>query len=470
MTWKTAIYLQGGQDNMKARSDLKDVVIIGGGPAGMAVADKLYDLGITNILIIEKEENLGGVLSQCIHDGFGLTKLGENITGPEYAEVYKERIKNKKIEMLLAATVMEITDEENDTIKQVLVATRTGNLTFKANAVVLTTGCRERGRGNLGIPGARVAGIFTAGTAQAFINLKNLMPGKKVVIVGSGDIGLIMARRLTLEGAEVICVIEKENTYGGLKRNIKQCLEDFNIPLLTNTVIANIYGKARVSGVDIVKVENEQTVGQVSHITCDTLIISAGLISEDSILKTKKDGTFVCGNALFVHGLVDDVSNSGEEVAAEVKSYLSGDYKKLETSKYVAKNILQTRKLEAEYVYNKKIEEVKHKDLDTITCIKCPNGCEIDRMFDGGKCDKGAEYAKEELANPSRVLTSSVKVVSGEYPLISVKTTAPIPKGMLSAGMKIIKDIVIEAPVKCGQVILEDFIVEGVKLIATGTV
>jgi len=224
-------------------------------------------------------------------------------------------------------------------------------------------------------------------------------------------------------------------------------LEDVNISLSTNTVIANIYGKTRVSGVDVVKVENGQIVGQVSHITCDTIIISADLIPEDSILKTKKDSIFVCKNALFVHGLVDDVSNSGEEVAAEIKSYLSGDYKKLEMSKYIAKNILQTRKAQAEFLYNKKLEEVKYKDLGTITCIKCPNGCEIGKLFNGGKCDKGAEYAKEELANSSRVLTSSIKVVGGEHQLISVNTTAPIPKSMLSEGMRILKDIVIEAPV-----------------------
>lgn len=457
---------------MKAISEIKDVVIIGGGPAGMAVADKLYDLGVRDIVLIEKEEQLGGVLSQCIHDGFGLIKLGQNITGPEYAELYRTYMKHKHIETIFSATAMEISNIEDKTLKRVVVATTEGECVYKARAVVLATGCRERGRGNLGIPGTRCAGIFTAGTAQAFINLKNLMPGKKVVIVGSGDIGLIMARRLTLEGAEVVCVVERESTYGGLKRNIKQCLEDFNIPLLTNTVVANAYGKIRVSGIDTAEMGADgKILGPMKHISCDTIIISAGLIPEDGILQTSSDGVFVCGNALFVHGLVDDVSNSGEEVALEIKEYLFGDSEKLKSSKYSAVNMVQTRKNQAEYLYKKKLEELEYRSQDTITCIKCPNGCEIDNnMFNGGKCSKGAEYAKEEITNPSRVLTSSIKVEGGDRQLTSVKTTMPIPKKKLFEAMQIIRHTSIEAPVKCGQIILENFIEKGVNLVATGTV
>lgn len=457
----------------------KDVVIIGGGPAGLAVAYKLFDLGVRNIVLFEKEDYLGGVLPQCIHDGFGLTKFGINITGPEYAHLYIQKVRQKKIEAVCCGTVMEVFSRGCK--KYVSVVTPDGEFLYESQTVVLATGCRERGRGNLGIPGARLAGIYTAGTAQAFINLKNLMPGRRIVILGSGDIGLIMARRLTLEGAEVLCVVEKEPIAGGLKRNVVQCLEDFCIPLLTNSIVTNICGNGRVEGVEIAASDGSDK----RDIPCDTLIISAGLIPEDGILNTNEPGIFFCGNALYVHGLVDDVSNSGEEVARAVLSYLNhrdsavaidtdGQISANQSKsvrymymKYAVENVPDTREKHRSELAKKRLNDLENAGTKTITCILCPNSCEIDEEFQGGMCEKGAEYAKSEIISPKRVLTSSVKVAGGRDGLVSVRTSRPIPKEKLIEGCSVLRGIEVEKPIHIGDVIIKDFLVEGTDLIAT---
>ncbi len=449
----------------------KDVVIIGGGPAGLAVADKLFDLGIKDIVLFEKEEYLGGVLPQCIHDGFGLTKFGRNITGPEYAQLYIRRILEKNISAICCATVMDIYSDNHK--KYVSVTLPEGERLYEAKAVVLATGCRERGRGSLGIPGARLAGIYTAGTAQAFINLKNLMPGKRVVILGSGDIGLIMARRLTLEGSEVICVVEKEPIPGGLKRNVVQCLDDFNIPLLTNSIITNIYGNGRVEGVEIAASDGSGR----KNVSCDTLILSAGLIPENGVLSTTEPGIYVCGNALYVHGLVDDVSSSGEEVAHAVAAFLdkkgarpSGGkmaVDKESSNRYSIANISETRSRRQAELREKRLRELEFGYIKTITCILCPNSCEIDEELKGGKCEKGAEYAKAEMTKPTRVLTSSVKAAGRASQLVSVRTTKPISKEKLKEGARSLRELVVSPPIYQGDLICKDFIENGVDLIAT---
>jgi len=449
----------------------KDVVIIGGGPAGLAVADKLFDLGIKDIVLFEKEEYLGGVLPQCIHDGFGLTKFGRNITGPEYAQLYISRILEKNITAICCATVMDV--YSNNHKKYVSVILPQGECLYEAKAVVLATGCRERGRGSLGIPGARLAGIYTAGSAQAFINLKNLMPGKRVVILGSGDIGLIMARRLTLEGSEVLCVVEKEPIPGGLRRNVVQCLDDFDIPLHTNSIITNIYGNGRVEGIEMAASDGSGR----KNVSCDTLILSAGLIPENGVLSTTESGIYVCGNALYVHGLVDDVSSSGEEVAQAVSAFMGKKDSGLSVAnmtddrksgnRYAIANISETRSRRQAELREKRLRELECGYTRTITCILCPNSCEIDEEFKGGKCEKGAGYAKAEMANPTRVLTSSVKVAGRISQLVSVRTTKPISKEKLKEGARSLRELEVNPPIHQGDLICKDFIEDGVDLIAT---
>jgi len=303
----------------------KEAVVIGGGPAGMSAAASLAERGITDIVLLEKENRLGGVLSQCIHDGFGLVYYGKNYTGPEYSALYQEKIIENNIECITEATVLSVKAHETTRYYSVItVQVPAGTIEFETKAVILATGCRERGRGSIGIPGQRPSGIYTAGTAQAMINLMNYMPGKNVVIVGSGDIGLIMARRITLEGGRIICVVEKEALPGGLRRNILQCLEDYGIPLLTRATVTNIYGKERVTGVEISRLDEEGNIiqGSSSSYDCDTIILSVGLIPEDGMIETPHEGIFLCGNALYVHDLVDDVSLEGQIVAGQVENYL----------------------------------------------------------------------------------------------------------------------------------------------------
>ena len=306
-----------------------DIVIIGGGPAGMAAAASAYDSGVKDIVIFDREERLGGILRQCIHNGFGLHKLGTELTGPEYADVYEKMVEERGIKVYNNTMVTEITPE-----KIVTARNSDGIHEIKAKAIILAMGCRERSRGALNISGTRPAGVYSAGTAQKLINLEGFQVGKKAVILGSGDIGLIMARRLSLEGAKVEAVCEIMPYSGGLTRNIVQCLEDFDIPLYLNTTVAEIHGKERVEGVTIAEVDQNRNVKEETkrYIPCDTLLLSVGLIPENELTKsagieinpvtsgavvdehreTSVKGIFACGNVLQVHDLVDYVSAEAE--------------------------------------------------------------------------------------------------------------------------------------------------------------
>ena len=318
------------------------LAIIGGGPAGLAAAIAAREKGVEDILIIERDKELGGILNQCIHAGFGLHTFGQELTGPEYAGRFIDRVQQMHIPYLLRTMVLDLSEDRVLTV----TGPETGLIQIRAQAVILAMGCRERPRGALNIPGYRPAGIYSAGTAQRLVNMEGFMPGKNVVILGSGDIGLIMARRMTLEGAKVHAVAEVLPYSGGLKRNIVQCLEDFDIPLYLSTTVVDIHGRERLEGVTLARVdENRRPIpGTEQHISCDTLLLSVGLLPENELssaagvrlsgvtggpevtdrLATSIPGVFACGNVLHVHDLVDFVSQEAQKAGENAALYLQG--------------------------------------------------------------------------------------------------------------------------------------------------
>ena len=322
-----------------------NLVIIGGGPAGLAAAVAAYDAGERDILILERDKELGGILNQCIHNGFGLHTFKEELTGPEYAKRYIEQVLDKKIPYLLNTMVMDISSDKVITAMN----REDGILEICAKAIVLSMGCRERSRGALNIPGYRPAGIYSAGTAQRLVNIEGFMPGREVVILGSGDIGLIMARRMTLEGAKVKVVAELLPYSGGLKRNIVQCLDDFGIPLKLSHTVVDIQGEKRVEGVTIAAVDErgKPIPGTEEQYACDTLLLSCGLIPENELsrgmgvalnpvtngpavnesLETSIPGVFAAGNVLHVHDLVDYVSEEAASAGRSAAAYIAAGCK-----------------------------------------------------------------------------------------------------------------------------------------------
>ena len=317
-----------------------DILIIGGGPAGLAAAIGAYEAGARDILILDRESALGGILKQCIHNGFGLHTFKEELTGPEYAQRFIDKVNEYGIPYQLNSMVLDVSADRVVTC----ISKENGVQQFKAGAIVLCMGCRERPRGALGTPGERCSGIFTAGTAQKLTNLEGYLPGKRVVILGSGDIGLIMARRMTFIGAKVLCCVEVMPFSGGLKRNIVQCLDDYDIPLYLSHTVTNIRGKERLEGVTIAEVDSKMQPipGTEQDIECDTLLLSVGLLPEnelsemagvqispntsgavvDETLETSVPGIFAAGNVLHVHDLVDFVSEESELAGKSAANYV----------------------------------------------------------------------------------------------------------------------------------------------------
>ncbi|MTI49600.1 MAG: FAD-dependent oxidoreductase [Firmicutes bacterium] len=330
-----------------------DVVIIGGGPAGLAAAFEAKKYGAKEVLIIERNEELGGILQQCIHNGFGIHQFREELTGPEYAERFINKVKKANIECMLNTMVLGINKDKVITI----ISKNEGYISIKGKAIILSMGCRERTREALMIPGTRPSGIFTAGTAQRFINIEGYMVGKKVFILGSGDIGLIMARRLTLEGAEVVGVAEILPYSCGLNRNIEQCLKDFDIPLLLQHTVIEVKGRERLEGVVVVEVDdkNKPLYKTKEFYKCDTLLLSVGLIPENELsiqvgveidgrtkgpivnesMETSVDGVFACGNVVHVHDLVDYVTDEGRLAGKGAIRYLNNLFNKANKGDYI---------------------------------------------------------------------------------------------------------------------------------------
>lgn len=317
-----------------------DLIVIGGGPAGLAAANKAYEDGLRNILIVERDKELGGILNQCIHNGFGLHYFKEELTGPEYAGRFIEMLKDTNVEVKLDTMVLDVTGDREVHV----VSRKDGYEVLKAKSIVLSMGCRERTRGAIGIPGDRPAGIFTAGSAQRYVNMEGYMVGRRVLILGSGDIGLIMARRMTLEGAKVLACVEVMPYSGGLNRNIVQCLHDYNIPLYLSHTITDIQGHERVEKVVVAKVdENRKPIpGTEMTFDCDTILLSVGLIPENELtrqagitidtrtngaivyenMETSIPGVFACGNVVHVHDLVDFVTAESQRAGAAAAKYV----------------------------------------------------------------------------------------------------------------------------------------------------
>ena len=453
----------------------------------MAAALAAYEKGVTDILILERDQELGGILNQCIHNGFGLHTFKEELTGPEYAARYIERVKEKKIPHLLNTMVVDI--QGGAPCDVTAMNKEQGMFQIEAKAVILAMGCRERSRGALSIPGYRPAGIYSAGTAQRYVNIEGRMPGREIVVLGSGDIGLIMARRMTLQGARVKLVAEIMPYSGGLKRNIVQCLDDFGIPLKLSHTVTEIHGKDRVEGVTVSKVdENLKPIpGSEEYVACDTLLLSCGLIPENELsqgagarmddvtqgpvvnarLETTVRGIFACGNVLHVHDLVDNVSKESAEAGAFAADYIlhgEQEWGEAVRPKIPAKS---------------KCAPPADRDAESqLICIGCPVGCLITAkkgedgslLITGNTCKKGEEYARNEMTAPVRTVTSIIRLASGNGKVVPVKTETEIPKEKIGECMKVIKAASAFAPIAVGDVMIADVAGTGVNIVATANI
>ena len=403
-----------------------DLVIVGGGPAGMAAAVAAYDAGCTDVVILDREPQLGGILMQCIHNGFGLHKLGRELTGPEYASVYERKVKERNITVYAETMVTGVSADHVVTAQN-----RQGILKIQAKAVILAMGCRERSRGALNICGSRPAGVYSAGTAQKLVNCMGYQVGKRVVILGSGDIGLIMARRMSYEGAKVEAVCEVMPYSGGLTRNIVQCLEDFGIPLYLSTTVIQIHGKERVEGVTIAQVdENRKPIEETKrYIPCDTLLLSVGLIPENELTRaagipidpvtngaivdencqTQVPGIFACGNVLQVHDLVDYVSEEAERAGRGAALYVK--------SESAAGNTVATRAgFGVRYVIPQQINKTG-KDISLFLRVTQPFGKVKFTVCDGEKVLAVSKKLKAAPGEMEKIIVKADALAQAEGPV-----------------------------------------------------
>ena len=463
-----------------------DVLIIGAGPGGLAAAKGAREAGAKHVIILERDTQPGGILNQCIHDGFGLIRYKKTLTGPEYAHRAVREVAEAGAELLTGHQVVRMericesdSCTENTTrgsVIEVTAVNREGLKTFRAGAVVMALGCRERTRDAISIPGSRPAGVFTAGVIQNFVNIRNVMPGHRVVILGSGDVGMIMARRLTLEGAHVEVVVEILPEPAGLARNVSQCLYDYGIPIKCSHTISKIIGKKKLEAVEISQIDQDMKPipGTQQVIECDALVLSVGLIPEneiaetagvaldpktngaltDACMQTNVPGIFSCGNSRRIMDLADFVSEQGELAGRNAVAYLRGQ----EMQAWDEARSTSMRK--------------GYPIPDTVTCPLCPNGCQVRRegeQYVGHQCPRGAAFAEQERTAPKRMLTTTVRTSNGQ--LIPVRTKEPIAKEKIFDALKELRQIVLnrEDTIHCGDIIAHVADADGkhVQVIAT---
>ena len=428
-----------------------DVLVIGAGPGGLAAAKGAREAGAERVVILERDLRAGGILNQCIHDGFGLIRYKKLLTGPEYAARAEREAVDAGAEILTGHQVTRMTGDG-----EAVAVSRGGLKRFRAGAIVLATGCRERTRGAISIPGSRPAGVFTAGVVQNLVNIGNIMPGKRVVILGSGDIGMIVARRLTLEGAEVKVVVEILPEPAGLARNVSQCLYDYGIPIRCGHTVSRIIGEKKLTAVEICEVDGDLKPirGTAETVECDALVLSVGLIPEnevaeaagirldgrsngtltDAFMQTSLPGVFSCGNSRGIMDLADFVSEQGELAGKNAAAWLAG------------------RRMQP---WDEAKSAPMHKGYpapDTVTCALCPNGCQVRQTgagYEGNRCPRGVGFADQERTSPRRTLTTTVK--TGDGGLLPVRTESPIRKSDLFPLVEALKKVRVEKPVKCGE-------------------
>ena len=423
-----------------------DLIIIGGGPAGISCATSAAKNGVKNILLIERRNYTGGILNQCIHDGFGLLSKGTSLTGPEFAMSLEEELKTTKVQVETGAYVCHI-KYDNDPYEVTYISNESELICCTGKSIVLATGCRERPYGSLGIAGTRPSGIFSAGSAQYMMNVQNILPGRKVVILGLGDIGLIMARRLKIEGAKVKMILGLEMT--GLKRNFKNCIEDLNIPCKVNHTIVSVHGHERLKGVTIAPLnENRQPILEESkYVPCDTLFVAAGLVPENDLApKESKKGVYLCGNVHKIFSLVDHVKEEGTLIGLKVAAYINGSTLEIEDNIKIYEELLKEN--------NKR--DSSREDTDYVICTQCPKECHLHILKDinnktivtGNNCPLGEEYGLSLMNSPSMIITTTVKVRDKDFTLLPVRSNKPIPVSMIKEVMNILKsqELPVETP------------------------
>ncbi len=458
------------------------LIVVGAGPGGMAAAVGAYDAGLRNILVVDRNDCAGGILPQCIHEGFGRDEEGRPLTGPEWVGMWKNRLEARSIPVQTMTTVLDI-DFQSRPFRLRFLSRDKGAGVLTADSLVLSMGCRERTLGQMRIPGSRPAGIFTAGSAQYMMNRQNLLPGKNAVILGSGDIGLIMARRLLLEGLNVKLILGEKAS--GLARNHIQCVRDFGTPIRFGWTLLSTHGYKRLTGVSIAPVDEAGKVDltKKEYIRCDTLLVAAGLIPETELFKpanvsltdkggipagawgdTAVPGVFACGNVTRIYDLVEDVARDGLRAGSGAAAFVLGG------GKETAAGDMQGISLGKEPGYEI-LEDLKP---DELVCILCPRGCRISRSQPekGGLCERGREYALSEIKDPRRTLTTTVKLRgtgTDVWPekLVPARSREPIPKGIWKEAMKKIRDLSVNAPVKEGQILLENICHTGIPLVAS---